>query len=63
MHLITEDEARKLLFSAEARPSPTQFARLRREYDLPCLRLGRRVLFWDDELKDQLKSLDRPKPE
>jgi len=63
MHLITEDEARRLYFSSEARPTPSQMARLRRVHGLPSLRLGRRVLYWTDELEAHLKSLQKPQSE
>ena len=60
MHLITEDEARRMYFSPDSRPTPSQMARLRRVHGLPSLRLGRRVLYWTDELEAHLKSLSKP---
>jgi len=63
MHLITEDEARRMYFSPDSRPTPSQMARLRRVHGLPSLRLGRRVLYWTDELEAHLKSLSKPQSE
>lgn len=60
--LVTENEARKIFFSNEARPTPSQMARLRRVHNLPAVHLGRRVLYWTDELECHLKALQDPKP-
>jgi len=59
--LITEDEARKIFFTPESRPSRTQMKRLRRTHSLPALRVGQRVLYWSDELENHLKTMDSSK--
>lgn len=61
--LISENEARRLFFSPEARPTASQMARLRRVYNLPALHLGRRILYFKDDLEAHLKSLQRPQAE
>ena len=55
--LITEDEARKLLFSKDARPSKAAFARMRRLNKFPHVKLGRRVLYWRSELEKTLRRM------
>lgn len=59
--LVTEDEARKIFFTPENRPSRTQMKKLRRTHHLPALCFGHRVLYWSDELESHLKTMDSSK--
>jgi hypothetical protein len=59
--LVTEDEARKIFFSPESRPSPLQMASLRKTHHLPALRFGSKILYWADELESHLKAMQRQK--
>jgi len=59
--LVTEEEARKMFFTPEARPSPKQMARLRKQHQFPALQLGSRVLYWSEEFENHLRSLDPDK--
>ena len=60
--LVTEDEARKMFFSPEIRPTPSQMERLRQLHHLPAMQFGQRVLYWTDELENHLKTIQHRKP-
>jgi len=59
--LVTEDEARRMYFSPECRPSPKQMAKLRRAHHLPALKFGHQVLYWTYELEPRIKKMRQPK--
>jgi hypothetical protein len=50
MHLISEDEARRVYFPPESRPTASQWKEMRRRYSLPALFLEKGVFYWTDEL-------------
>ena len=60
---LSEDEARKIVFSEDIRPSLKAFQRYRRKLGLPAYHFGRRIIYDLDELQDHIKKMKRPKPE
>ncbi|NCF13420.1 MAG: hypothetical protein GWP68_08605 [Verrucomicrobiaceae bacterium] len=54
MHLISEDEARRVYFPPESRPTASQWKEMRRRYSLPALFLEKGVFYWTDELEESL---------
>ncbi|MDG1358435.1 MAG: hypothetical protein P8P36_09595 [Akkermansiaceae bacterium] len=57
MHLISEDEARRIFFPEESRPSLSQWRKMRTRYALPALFLDKGTFYWTDELEDSLRRL------
>jgi len=61
---VTEDEARKMLFSPDARPSLSAWQRMRRQLELPHFQIGRFITYDLAQLRDHLETHHRfPKPE
>jgi hypothetical protein len=58
MHLISEDEARRVYFSPESRPTASQWRKMRRRYSLPALFLEKGVFYWTDELEESLAQIN-----
>ena len=55
--IFTEDEARRYIWpSKEARPSLKAFQRLRRIHGIPCSKIGRRRVMFEEDLIDYLKQ-------
>ncbi len=57
MHLISEDEARRIFFPVESRPSLSQWRKMRARHELPALFLEKGTFYWTDELEDSLRRL------
>ena len=55
--LVTEDEARRMFFSPECRPSAKQMAKLRRALQLPALEFEHQIMYWTEELELHIKAL------
>ena len=60
---LSEDEARKMVFSEDIRPSLKAFQRYRRKLGLPAYHFGRRIIYDLDELEDAIKQMRQAKPE
>ena len=55
--LVTEDEARRMFFSPECRPSPKEMVKLRKSLHLPALEFEHQVMYWTDELEQRIRAL------
>ena len=59
--LVTEIEARRMMFKKDSRPSMASWQRMRRELALPHLRLNRKVYYRLDELETHLDKMHKPR--
>ncbi|MGB2011931.1 MAG: hypothetical protein ACPHYF_10430 [Akkermansiaceae bacterium] len=58
MYLISEEEALRMYFPPDSRPSIPEWQKIRDRYKLPALCLGSRTLYWTDELEASIACLD-----
>ena len=58
MYLISEEEALRMYFPPDSRPSIPEWQKIRDRYKLPALCLGSRTLYWTDELEASMACLD-----
>ena len=57
--LVTEENIITHLFDEDSRPSVQAFGRLRRELELPHVRLGRKVYYFKSDVSKLLAKLRR----
>ena len=58
MYLISEEEALRMYFPPDSRPSIPEWQKIRDRYKLPALCLGSRTLYWTDELEAAIACLE-----
>ncbi len=58
MYLISEEEALRMYFPPDSRPSIPEWQKIREHYKVPAICLGTRTLYWTDELESSIACLD-----